>query len=67
VEGTRSEGADLAWVFGQAPGCTSCVEVICSDLVPGSEVKYLLPRTRKATLTRNVPEFRGQLSVVLAI
>ena len=67
MEGTRSEGADLAWVFGQAPGCTSCVEVICSDLVPGSEVEYLLPRARKATLARNVPEFSHQLSVMLAI
>jgi hypothetical protein len=49
----------------KAPGRTSRVEVICSACATRGEFKYLLPRARKATLPRNVPEFGRQLSVML--
>jgi hypothetical protein len=52
-------GVTLGWASG--------VEVICPDLVSGSEVKYLLSRTGKATLARNVSELVRQISVMLAI
>jgi hypothetical protein len=61
-----SEGADLTRVLGGARGRASRIEVICSDLVPRSEIKYLLPRTRKAT-ARYVAKLGRQLSVMLAI
>ena len=67
VARTRSEGAYLAGVLGRTLGRTSGIEVICSDFVARREVKYLLPRARKAALACNIPELSRQFSVMLAI
>jgi hypothetical protein len=65
--GAYSEGAVLTGVLGGARGPASRVEVICSNLVARSEIKYLLPRARIATLTRYVAKSGRQLPVMLAI